>query len=269
MKDQDTSAYLDMWWTVQAWTQIGETDPQGESNLKLKAPDTRCDAAYYLSTGPAPVGCVFPGYTPFYIFNTAKAPAAAAHAWLMQEKLPTHPGDVKTPLRYLPKANRNLNSYDPDRSRNVICPTGWAAKFGNPNATPYTVRNPDDVASCDEYAFAATYQSAGMPADLGGTQPVGEGKGDECVQTYATKNSDGTWHLYDDERVSLPTWDEKCGRSAISSWVNSTAMARIPTFVKTFRMLDEDSYSVIAPGFENCDPSTASVVCAFKPYNPS
>jgi hypothetical protein len=119
-----------------------------------------------------------------------------------------------------------------------------------------------DKASCDEFTFAASYNSGGMPSDMSGTNPVTSG--DKCAQTYATKLSDGTWRLYDDERKAAPTWSEVCGRSAMSGWVNSTSMSRFPTFAKQLRLVDRDTYFVRTPGFDKCDASKPTIKCDIR-----
>jgi hypothetical protein len=63
----------------------------------------------------------------------------------------------------------------PDANRKVICPDGWAAKSGHPAATTVTDISASDTLSCDEFAFASTYNSGGMPADMEGTNPVTSG----------------------------------------------------------------------------------------------
>jgi hypothetical protein len=50
------------------------------------------------------------------------------------------------------------------------------------------------------------------------------------VQTRATEPPDGTWKLYDDDRMAGPTWKEVCGRSAVSGGINSTSMTRFSSF---------------------------------------
>lgn len=189
-----------------------------------------------------------------------------AHAWLIQEKI--RKGAL---LSYLPDrrgstgAHRERNKYgrDPDANRKVICPDGWAAKSGHSAATTVTDTSASDTLSCDEFAFASTYNSGGMPADMEGTNPVTSR--DQCLQTYSRKlTSSGNWHLFDDDRRAAPTYKEVCGRSTMSGWVNSTSMSRFPTFAKQLRLLDEDLYFVTTPGFENCDASAAVVKCDIR-----
>ncbi|WP_328723067.1 hypothetical protein OHT52_28620 [Streptomyces sp. NBC_00247] len=96
-----------------------------------------------------------------------------------------HPGSkaANKPLFFLPSADKNAPGRDPDANRKVICPDGWAATYGNPDATTVPEIQSTDKASCDEFAYASTYNSGGMP---GGTNEVDTGN--DCVQTYATES---------------------------------------------------------------------------------
>ncbi|WP_329569093.1 hypothetical protein [Streptomyces sp. NBC_01361] len=53
---------------------------------------------------------------------------------------------------------------------------------------------PLDYISCDEYPFAATYESPGKAQVDGGKAPTPNG-GADCVQTVAAKVDDGSEHL--------------------------------------------------------------------------
>jgi hypothetical protein len=218
----------------------------------------RCDKIS--STTP---GCTFYKYIPTWVMNFAKTPPAVAHAWLIQAKLPNHPGSeaANKPLFYLPAASKNAPGRDPDDNRKVICPDGWAATYGNPDATTVPEISSGDKASCDEFAYASSYNSGGMPAGMGGMNEVDTGN--DCVQTYATRVKQGEWHLYDDIREAAPTWKEVCGRSAMSGWINSTSMggAFSSGFSTKYRMLDKDPYWVSFPQFAHCDASKVTVAC--------
>ncbi|WP_248512478.1 hypothetical protein [Streptomyces sp. D2-8] len=260
VKDTDLSQELAFAPYATFSTSVPETFPTDNSQGLIGNPVyTRCDKVY------SPSGCVFRDYMPGYVFNTAKTPAAAAHAWLINTKI-----RKGAPLNYLPDrrgssgthGERNRYNRDPDDNRKVICPDGWAAKDGNPNATPVTDISASDKASCDEFAFASTYNSGGMPKGAEGTNPVRSGN--ECVQTFATKLSNGTWKLYDEGRQAAPAWKEVCGRSAMSGWINSTSMSRFSSFSSKLRLLDQDLYLVRTPGFEKCDASKAVVKCDIR-----
>ncbi|MFJ6662079.1 hypothetical protein ACIQNG_37905 [Streptomyces sp. NPDC091377] len=80
-------------------------------------------------------------------------------------------------------------------------------------------------------------------ADKGGLMPAGKNGGGECVKTVAAKTDDGSDHLLDDTRYPAPTWEETCGRSSMSSYINSGAMSSFSTFLAPgMRLLDQDKY---------------------------
>ncbi|MFJ8969503.1 MULTISPECIES: hypothetical protein [Streptomyces] len=67
--------------------------------------------------------------------NFDTTPAAVAHAWLIQSKLPNRPGSKahNKPMFFLPDATKNAPGRDPNTNRDVICPknsdgTSWASK---------------------------------------------------------------------------------------------------------------------------------------------
>ncbi|MEU7103086.1 hypothetical protein AB0A66_32795 [Streptomyces longwoodensis] len=248
-----TSLQLD--WTIAGTVNDGageiENDPQWLGN-SIPDFDIRCDV---VASATSP-GCVFAAYKPTWVMNFAKTPAAVAHAWLIQSKLPNHPGSKTAgkPIKYLPASVR-----DSDLNRKVICPDGWAKTYGSPDTTPIDT---SDTASCDEFAYAASYNSAGMPASLQGMNEVDTGN--DCVQTYATRIATGDWRLYDDIRTAAPTWKEVCGRSSMSNYQNTQSMQPFSgTFssASKYRLLDKDEYWVAFPEFAHCDASKATVSC--------
>ncbi|NED32234.1 hypothetical protein [Streptomyces sp. SID8499] len=194
----------------------------------------RCDTT---TAGPG-TGCVFVNHAPTYSFNAKAFPQAAAHGWLIQKAVPNHPGSVqdRTPLYYMGDSAQNT------RSRNRICPTGWAATNGDASA----LVDASDTLNCDEFAFASTYNSGGMssaegglnPALLpGGTTPTGAA----CVNTYAKKSSTLV-HLYSLNGTD-PAFTEVCGRSAISGMHNQESMGNhFATFMRDNRIMDRDAY---------------------------
>ncbi|MYX62955.1 hypothetical protein GTZ89_47050 [Streptomyces sp. SID8382] len=61
-----------------------------------------------------------------------------------------------------------------------------------------------------------------------------------------------------------PTWQEVCGRSSMSSWINTTSMASFSGAFAAggkYHLLDADEYWVKFPEFEHCDASKATVKC--------
>ncbi|MFI1205942.1 hypothetical protein ACH4VR_42095 [Streptomyces sp. NPDC020883] len=221
-----------------------------EPSLKI-----RCDKITKGTKDYNKMGCVFPAYTPTYIVDSAKHPAAAALYWVLMEKLPSHPGSRKhnAPLHYLGPGNRkgeNGKDQNNTDNRKVICPSGWNKKYARPEAPEST--------SCDEYAFAISHESGGMP---GGPNKVDSG--DQCATLYAVKVAPNDWTLRDHDQFDLPTWHEKCGRALIPTRQNTGAASRIGTiFVPNNRMLDEDPFFVNTPGFEGC---TLEELCQIRP----
>lgn len=201
--------------------------------------ELRCDTT--VSTTP---GCIFDYYKPTYSMNSQKFPAAAAHAWLLQHELPAHLGlkGQGQPLTYL--ADSVMSPSDPtkkqsDVNRALMCPTTWE-RNQSVTLSPELSSKGTDTPSCDELAFAKSYQSGGTPTSLGGTNPVGSG--DDCLQTYAMKDADGLWRLHADLRYPLPTWKEVCGRSSMSNNQNTQSMSLFPTFRRNYRVMDKDDY---------------------------
>lgn len=67
--------------------QLPDTFPDGDIGNSVPDLDIRCDAV--ATTTP---GCVFSAYNPTRVMNFKRFPAAVAHAWMTQAKLPNHPG---------------------------------------------------------------------------------------------------------------------------------------------------------------------------------
>ncbi|MFI2357739.1 DNRLRE domain-containing protein [Streptomyces anulatus] len=259
--------------------------PPARANWQI---DVRCDK---VSSNGTP-GCVLSEYVPEYTIFAARYPAAAAHIWLIQNKSKPSKGlgaSWEKPLNYHPGPYSNgdpraASGWDKEDSRKVMCAKtqskrtdGWVPKklFLN---HPKTSMHPEvqggpypDMISCDEFPFAATYQSPGLPAGKDGQMPAGKNGGGECVQTVAARVDDGSDHLLDDTRYDPPTWDETCGRSSMSAYVNSGAMSGFGnSFAPGFRLLDMDAYWVNpgnTPGmdwFGSCDTTKPEVICTMS-----
>lgn len=207
----------------------------------------RCDTL----TGFSQSGCVFVNSAPTYIFNAVKHPQAAAHAWLVQELTPNHPGSKgqTKPLYYMGNTSqKNLN-------RGRICPTGWAKDNGDTSALNATG---DTALNCDEFAFASTYNSGGMAKSEGGLNEAvptgsttGKPNGSACIQSFAKKHGSAI-HLYNIEG-NIPTLHEVCGRSAISGAQNRDSVgSRNAKFLKDMRIIDGDPYWLDHRMTENC-----------------
>ncbi|WP_266434992.1 Tat pathway signal protein [Streptomyces sp. NBC_01764] len=236
------------------WAMKGElggvwTDNDTDVTTDGAKAEIRCDSVVPQSYP----GCVFDQYKPTYVMNSKKFPAAAAHAWLVQNKLPGHFGSKAhgAPLTYL--GSNVMSRSDPTKkqsteNREVICPGSWDRNQDATLSPELNEGNQADTQSCDEMAPAASYNSAGMSQLAGGYNPV-EKSGDECVQTYAKKGSDGVWHLLPDLRYPLPTWNEECGRATISNNQNVQSMRPIAQFIVRNRLMDKDEYWLDLDGF--------------------
>ncbi|MFJ9855417.1 hypothetical protein [Streptomyces sp. NPDC101150] len=185
-------------------------------------------------------GCIFPRYKPTYTFSEKKYPAAAAHIWIMQHKLPTHFGlkGQGEPLNFLSNdimVQGSTTKTQKQANRDLVCPDGWAKKF-NP-----TLVSASDQPNCDEFTFAASYQSGGMPKRVS-KNPSPANSGDDCLSTVTMKDPDGKWRLHPAPGQHVPTWTETCARSAMSGRHNQGSMNRFGGFMSKNRLLNEDPY---------------------------
>ncbi|WP_051735288.1 hypothetical protein [Streptomyces sp. NRRL B-3229] len=208
-----------------SWSSPGTTTT-ANNQWKDTAFAIRCDNQVGGNTG-----CVFPKVTPTLFLTREKYPAAAAYYWVLMEKLASHPGSKK----YKSPLHRLADDTTAQNNRNKMCLLAVAEWNPNPEAIG---------ASCDEYPFAKSRESGGMTL----------ASGKSCVQMYAVKNSDGTYTLKLDENYAYPTWNEICGRAAITSSQNSAAGGALGRFTTAVRLLDNDAYYVNT-GYESCDLS--------------
>ncbi|MGW6456851.1 hypothetical protein ACWF94_13165 [Streptomyces sp. NPDC055078] len=182
---------IDYQWSKGYWERRAELD------------QIRCDT-FRIKWGST--GCVFVNSAPTYAFNAKRYPQAAAHAWLIQTKLPNQAGSYtqEKPLYYMGDEAQNK------RSRDRICPTGWAAANGDASA----LDDARDELNCDEFAFASTYNRGGMKNAEGGMNEAvptdsttGIPNGSACVQTFAKKQGTKV-HLYNIDNGVVPTLHE-------------------------------------------------------------
>ncbi|MFD8361891.1 hypothetical protein [Streptomyces hygroscopicus] len=272
-KDKDLSRELPLrWWMDWGTTIPGVPDPTGEDEIVSPPTMARCDKVI---SGKDP-GCVLPSYRPGYTINSEAFPGAAAHIWLIQNKHAKKLGkSPQTPLHYLPSKARNAPSQEPENkldngkpgNRKAVC--GRAFRKHNDTATIMTPNGNPDTISCDEFPFAATYESPGFPAANGGLNPAKntEYAGLECVQTVVTKGDGTREHLYNDTTYDDPKWPALCGRSSMSTCINTQSMQPFGIiFAKQFRLLDKDEYWVDPANgrFADCDPSKDEIKCTMK-----
>ncbi|WP_435207955.1 hypothetical protein [Streptomyces sp. bgisy034] len=211
--------------------------------------DIRCDN----EVPNAGTGCVFSGYDPTYVMNSRKFPGAAAHIDMMWRKTNIDWGNRNggKPLTYL--ANKmsvdGSGKIQSDRNRQLICSRQWKTyKDTGLFSDMWTLEagaTRTDSKSCDEFAFANSFQSGGNSA---GPNPVNY-SGKECVQTYVRRNADDTMTLHLRPDAPAPTWKEPCGRSSMSNWQNTQSMRPFGDFIKEQRLMEDDDYWLDLDGF--------------------
>ncbi|MEU0053874.1 hypothetical protein [Streptomyces sp. NPDC006309] len=245
---------FDLGWSLLGSVDAGDGHAQtslgtsGDVRVRELAP--RCDD---IARGNIATGCVFPYFRPTWTVDTNLYPAAGAYYWLMQEKLPSHPGSRKwdSLVTYLGPGN----NADPEggdwtntKSRGRVCPSNWTPNTATPSG------------SCDEYAPASTYESGGMPKG-----PNQVNSGNECAQLYTKPMTGGMWGLLAENRNGYtgPKWNEKCGRASVPLDQNEGAFRDLGIkFVPQMRLLDKDGFLISDPGFEHC--KNADTVCGWK-----
>jgi hypothetical protein len=96
-----------------------------------------------------------------------------------------------------------------------------------------------------------------------GLNPVSSG--DACVQTVASKQG-STVHLFNIDGL-VPTWNEVCGRSAISGSDNSGSMAGFGAFNANQRLLDRDPCWLNTNMSAACSADSTTVRCTMTANN--
>jgi hypothetical protein len=189
----------------------------------------RCDRALPGIAGP---GCVFPEFTPTFTVSRAEFGAAAAMIQWAQVNMSAHWGwqGHGKPLRRLagPKIDAN---------RRVICETDFH-RFAPWEADHGKVKVKD---SCDEFPFAATYESGAMG-------PFGVKTGAACQQVKAVKTSDTgseakIWNAVTPYSKFI-RHAAKCVRGHIPLTLNVSLGGNTGYrgFIKAVRLLDNDPF---------------------------
>ena len=167
----------------------------------------RCDNL----VGSSP-GCVIPAAEPtFHVSLTNAGPSAAMIAWA-QKNLPDHWGTAANPLRRLADAGLQRTN------RTAICDSTFTV---DPNVP---------LDSCDEFPFAATYQSGNL---LGVS-----GKNCAEVEPYIDQVT-GQWAIRNVNNVTLT---ERCVRGHVPLPSNTDVGGDLGRFVQDQRLLDHDPY---------------------------
>jgi hypothetical protein len=172
-------------------------------------------------------GCVNQQFTPTLSLSIATYGASADLVTWAQQNLFAHWGlkGVGQPLHRLADPVQQSNN------RSVICD-------GSFTADPTIGANDGDKDSCDEFPFAATYESGALNGVTSGAQ---------CAQVTAVQtNNDGI--LADDWAVVLPvgtfTGNEACVRAHTPLTLNSAVGGALGRFTPAQRLLDRDAYWV-------------------------
>ncbi|MBV9854403.1 MAG: fibronectin type III domain-containing protein [Streptosporangiaceae bacterium] len=170
-------------------------------------------------------GCVNQRFAPTFVVNRTTSGASADMIAWAQAHLSAGWGE-RTPLHRLADPNEQ------DANRAVVCPDSL-------------VRDPDIyLASCDEFPFAATRESAGMPGS-------GVTDGSQCAQLTAvqTGNSGSTASQWAINDLGTPpgTYNSsaKCVRSMVPKPLNSDAGLQLGRFYTRERVADGEAFYVM------------------------
>ncbi|MGD0555995.1 MAG: hypothetical protein ABSA93_13550 [Streptosporangiaceae bacterium] len=181
--------------------------------------DVRCD-----SQASSTDGCVDNGFIPTLYLSLAQYGASAAMVQWAQINMNAHWGlqGVGDPLTYLVDPIIQANN------REVICDDGTFVNMGTAIGGDY-----GDSDSCDEFPFAATYQSGAFNIYPGGSA---------CAQVEAVEGSPGAatealaWNSV--TTLATPTYNEPCVRGHIPSKLNSGVGGAYGNFILANRLVD-------------------------------
>jgi hypothetical protein len=175
----------------------------------------RCDNEVAVSNS---AGCINSGYTPRLTLSSTTYGAGALMIAYAESHLLEHWGSEK-PLRRL--ANAGVASHN----RSIIC-----------NSTFISGSTGVASDSCDEYPFAATYESGALNGVTSGAQ---------CAQVTAvrTASTGTTAHQWDKIRV-ISAGDGLCVRGHIPLSLNTGVGSALGTFTIANRLIDKDQYFV-------------------------
>jgi hypothetical protein len=186
-------------------------DLGGVGGIGAAVPPVRCDNGVAVSNS---AGCTAPDYTPTLTIPTATYGAAAAMIQYAQSL-----SAIGTTLHRL--ASSSLTN----TNRSIICNSTFVS--GSTGVT-------ND--SCDEYAFAASYESGALHGVTSGAQ---------CAQVTAvrTATSGTTAQQWAAIRI-ISTGNGLCVRGHIPASLNSNVGSALGVFTKANRLIDKDPYMV-------------------------
>lgn len=130
-------------------------------------------------------------------------------------------------------------------NREIICQDG--SFTSDPSITnalaPYS-----DTDSCDEFPFAASYDSGAMVDDWNGNPKPYVTTGADCAQVTASQTgTSGSNEAADWNTINVdgtPTGSEPCVRGHIPNLLNGRVGGAYGNFIQTERLLDGDPYWV-------------------------
>jgi hypothetical protein len=175
----------------------------------------RCDDEVAVSNS---AGCINSGYTPTLTLSSTIYGAGALMIAYAESNLHQHWGS-ENPLRRL------ADSGVAGHNRSIIC-----------NSTFISGSTGVASDSCDEYPFAATYESGALNGVTSGAQ---------CAQVTAvrTASTGTTAHQWDNIRV-ISAGDGLCVRGHIPLSLNTGVGSALGTFTIANRLIDTDQYFV-------------------------
>lgn len=196
---------------------ISQPDSTPVGSSTWNSADVRCDDAVGTDAG-----CIMPDYIPTYPVSLSTYGSSAAMIQWAQDNLSGHWGlqGEGEPLERL------ANASEQNANRTTICNSTFTA---DPSIT-------DD--SCDEYPFAATYQSGALN---------GVDSGSQCAQVTADEDTSGTTLAQQWPTVSVVgTYggSEACVRGHIPLDLNTGVGSGLGLFAQNQRLLDGDQYWV-------------------------
>jgi len=178
----------------------------------------RCDNGLAVSNS---AGCVIPAYVPVLSVSRASYGASAAMIQWAQANLSGHWGlqGSGQPLRRL------ANSSQASANRKVVCDgTFVSGSTGVAND------------SCDEFPFAATYESGALNGITSGSQCAQV----TAVRTATTGSTAQQWGNI--SVIGTPTGSEACVRGHIPLSLNSDVGGLLGRFTQAQRLIDNDQY---------------------------
>jgi len=180
-------------------------------------------------------GCVDERYVPTLVLPRSQYGSAATMIQWAQNNLQSHWGLHTGPGEY--DGNPLRRMYNPDQAsanRGVICPRSFPTLPG--------IGAPFDTDSCDEYPFAATYESGATVTGLGPAVT----SGNQCVQATAQKSTTGSTEPQVWNGIILGAnagnTFANCIRGHIPLIENSDVGTAYSTLIRTNRVLDNDPF---------------------------